>query len=72
VGGESSFKNRASRDETASGKEDTTLNSFIEQEREKERVRGQDEREDGNLCEGKGTTAHARKMRFCQCLHLPH
>lgn len=71
MGGESSFKNCASRDETASGEEGTTLNSFTEQEREKERVRGQDERENENQREGKGTTVHTRKTRFFQCLHLP-
>lgn len=48
------LKNCASRDETASAKEGTMLNSSIQQEREKAGVKGRDEKDDekprGPLC----------------------
>lgn len=64
MGGESSFKNCASRDETASAKEGPTLNSSIQQEREKEGVKGRDEREDESGEKARGALCTRGKWDF--------
>lgn len=67
MGGESSLKNCASRDETASAKEGTTLNSSIQQEREKAGVKGRDEKED----ERQGGHCAPMGNEIFPCLPLP-